>query len=100
MQHKPKKIQAQNLKKQHIIGVAASRIHSVVYTDFDLFTFGLNQGQLGYHQSDSNESCQITPRKVSMSMEIQQVVANVNLFLFFLKKNIYAEYGLISFIIG
>ncbi|KAG1467205.1 hypothetical protein G6F56_004539 [Rhizopus delemar] len=78
MQHKPKKIQAQNLKKQHIIGVAASRIHSVVYTDFDLFTFGLNQGQLGYHQSDSNESCQITPRKVSMSMEIQQVVANDN----------------------
>lgn len=77
MQLVPRKIQAQSLKKQPILGAAASRIHSVVYTTTDIFTFGLNQGQLGYHQPD-NEKCQIIPRKVSMSTEILQVVANVS----------------------
>ncbi|GAN04251.1 conserved hypothetical protein [Mucor ambiguus] len=75
MQLVPRKIQAQSLKKQPILGAAASRVHSVVYTTTDIFTFGLNQGQLGYHQPD-NESCQTSPRKVSMSTEIVQVVAN------------------------
>ncbi|KAG1380698.1 hypothetical protein G6F61_003828 [Rhizopus arrhizus] len=78
MQLTPKKIQAQSLKKQSIVGAAASRIHSVVYNAFDLFTFGLNQGQLGYYQSDNNESCQTTPRKISMPIEIKQVIANDN----------------------
>ncbi|KAF1799279.1 hypothetical protein FB192DRAFT_1286151 [Mucor lusitanicus] len=75
MQLVPRKIQAQSLKKQPILGAAASRVHSVVYTTTDIFTFGLNQGQLGYHQPD-NETCQMSPRKVSMSTEIVQVVAN------------------------
>ncbi|KAL9549463.1 hypothetical protein MBANPS3_005191 [Mucor bainieri] len=75
MQLVPRKIQAQSLKKQPILGAAASRVHSVVYTATDIFTFGLNQGQLGYHQPD-NETCQTSPRKVSMSTEIVQVVAN------------------------
>jgi hypothetical protein len=79
MQLTPKKIQAQSLKKQSIVGAAASRIHSVVYNAFDLFTFGLNQGQLGYYQSDNNESCQTTPRKISMPIEIKQVIANVKI---------------------
>ncbi|CAO3630504.1 unnamed protein product [Mucor hiemalis] len=74
MQLVPRKIQAQSLKKQPILGAAASRIHSVVYTSNDLFTFGYNQGQLGYHQPD-NEPCQHIPRKVSMSTKILQVVA-------------------------
>ncbi|RCI04480.1 hypothetical protein CU098_000354, partial [Rhizopus stolonifer] len=73
----PRKIQAQSLKKQPILGAAASRIHSVVFTLTDIFTFGLNQGQLGYHQPD-HDPCQTTPRKVSMSTEIVQVVANDN----------------------
>ncbi|KAI8640442.1 hypothetical protein BD408DRAFT_369912 [Parasitella parasitica] len=77
MQLVPRKIQAQSLKKQPIIGAAASRVHSVVYTATDIFTFGFNQGQLGYHQPD-NEKCQVVPRKVSMSTEIIQVVANDN----------------------
>ncbi|KAI8883128.1 hypothetical protein K501DRAFT_323634 [Backusella circina FSU 941] len=77
MQLVPRKIQAQNLKKQSILGVAASRIHSVVYTSTDIFTFGLNQGQLGYHQPDS-EQCQFIPRKVTISSEIVQVVVNDN----------------------
>ncbi|CEP14245.1 hypothetical protein [Parasitella parasitica] len=77
MQLVPRKIQAQSLKKQPILGAAASKVHSVVYTATDIFTFGLNQGQLGYHQPD-NERCQAVPRKVSMSTEITQVVANDN----------------------
>lgn len=77
MQLVPRKIQAQSLKKQPILGAAASRIHSVVYTSNDLFTFGYNQGQLGYHQPD-NEPCQHIPRKVSMSTKILQVVAIVS----------------------
>ncbi|KAI9344772.1 hypothetical protein BD770DRAFT_414187 [Pilaira anomala] len=80
MQLVPKKIQAQSLKKQPILGAAASRIHSVVYTATDLFTFGYNQGQLGYYQPDQNKPCQTSPRKVSsimiMSRKILQVVAN------------------------
>lgn len=43
----PRKIQAPSLKKQEIVGAAASTIHSVVYTQTDLFTFGYNKGQLG-----------------------------------------------------
>ena len=76
MQLVPRKIQAQSLKKQPILGTAASRVHTVVYTTSDIFTFGYNQGQLGYHQPDS-DSCQTVPRKVSMSTKILQVVANV-----------------------
>ncbi|KAI8971962.1 hypothetical protein BDF20DRAFT_915702 [Mycotypha africana] len=77
MQLVPRKIQAQTLKKQPIIGAAASRIHSVVYTRNDIFTWGYNQGQLGYHQPD-DEVNQISPRKVGMPTEILQVVANDN----------------------
>jgi hypothetical protein len=43
----PRKIQAPNMKKQPIIGVAASKVHSVAYTSTEIFTFGYNQGQLG-----------------------------------------------------
>ncbi|KAI8369101.1 hypothetical protein EDC96DRAFT_503859 [Choanephora cucurbitarum] len=73
----PRKIQAQSLKKQSILGAAASRVHSVVFTSTDIFTFGLNQGQLGYQQPD-NDTIQTSPRKVSMSTEIVQVIANDN----------------------
>ncbi|KAG2200296.1 hypothetical protein INT47_000289, partial [Mucor saturninus] len=78
MQALPRKIQAQSLKKQAIIGAAASTVHSVVYTSTDIFTFGKNGGQLGYFQPD-HETCQPTPRKVStLSSPILQVVANEN----------------------
>ncbi|KAI7898269.1 uncharacterized protein BX663DRAFT_538623 [Cokeromyces recurvatus] len=73
----PRKIQAQSLKKQPIFGAAASRIHSVVYTKNDIFTFGYNQGQLGYHQP-GDDQYQTIPRKISMTTEIVQVVANDN----------------------
>lgn len=99
MQLYPRKIQAPIMKKQAIIGVAASKVHSVAYTSTELFTFGYNQGQLGkykihmiyrneskklnsfcyigYHHQGNNRR-QATPRKVIHSSNILQVVATVS----------------------
>ncbi|KAG2222852.1 hypothetical protein INT45_000467, partial [Circinella minor] len=70
----PHKIQAPSLKKQKIVGAAASTIHSVVYTQTDLFTFGYNKGQLGYH-AVGDDVRQVNPRKVALNNKIKQVVA-------------------------
>jgi inhibitor of Bruton tyrosine kinase len=57
------------LKREHIIGVAASAIHSVAYTATSLFTFGKNEGQLGLMDSDSRSlEAQPIPRKVAASL--------------------------------
>ncbi|CAO3607959.1 unnamed protein product [Cunninghamella echinulata] len=74
-QYTPRKIQAQNLKRQPFIGVAASKVHSVAYTSNELFSFGYNQGQLGYHHL-GNDARQISPRKVTFGFKILQIVAN------------------------
>lgn len=63
-QFTPRKIFAPSIKKERIIGAAASSVHSAVYTETDLYTFGLNQGQLGYYAT-SGECDQVLPRKVS-----------------------------------
>ncbi|KAI8139555.1 hypothetical protein BJV82DRAFT_563737 [Fennellomyces sp. T-0311] len=70
----PRKIQAPSLKRQEIVGAAASTVHSVVYTETDLFTFGYNKGQLGYHAA-GDDIRQATPRKVALNSKIKQVVA-------------------------
>lgn len=57
------------LKRETVIGVAASRIHSVAYTSSSLFTFGKNEGQLGIMDSDARSlEVQTTPRKVAASL--------------------------------
>ncbi|KAI9682389.1 MAG: hypothetical protein M1817_000443 [Caeruleum heppii] len=57
------------LKRETVIGVAASSIHSVVYTSNSLFTFGKNEGQLGLVDSDARSlDMQMTPRKVAASL--------------------------------
>lgn len=57
------------LKKEIVIGVAASRIHSVVHTATSLYTFGKNEGQLGIVDSDARSlEYQTTPRKVAASL--------------------------------
>ena len=40
------------LKREIVIGTAASRIHSVVHTAYNLYTFGKNEGQLGLYDAD------------------------------------------------
>lgn len=57
------------LKRDVVIGISASRIHSVVHTTTSLYTFGKNEGQLGIVDSDARSlEMQITPRKIAASL--------------------------------
>ena len=57
------------LKRELVVGAAASRIHSVVHTASSLYTFGKNEGQLGLVDSDARSlAMQSTPRKVAASL--------------------------------
>lgn len=52
------------LKKEVIIGIAASGVHSVAHTTSALFTWGKNNGQLGLMDSDSRSlDAQTIPRR-------------------------------------
>ena len=58
-----------SLKRETVVGAAASRTHSVIHTANSLFTFGKNDGQLGLVDSDARSSTvQNTPRKVAASL--------------------------------
>lgn len=57
------------MKRETIVGVAASAIHSVAHTSSSLFTWGKNEGQLGLMDSDSRSlEIQAVPRKVAASL--------------------------------
>ena len=57
------------LKREAISGIAASRIHSVAFTNTALFTFGKNEGQLGIVDADARSlQCQTIPRRVAVSL--------------------------------
>lgn len=57
------------LKREFVLGAAASRIHSTVFTQTSLYTFGKNEGQLGLVDSDARSlTLQMTPRKVAASL--------------------------------
>ena len=57
------------LKREIVVGVAASRIHSAVFTSSSLYTFGKNEGQMGLVDSDARSLIsQTTPRKVGASL--------------------------------
>ncbi|RYO92369.1 hypothetical protein DL766_000337 [Monosporascus sp. MC13-8B] len=54
------------LKKDIVLGVAASAIHSVAHTGLSLFCWGKNVGQLGLMDADSRSlEVQPVPRKVA-----------------------------------
>jgi inhibitor of Bruton tyrosine kinase len=67
------------LKREIVLGVAASGIHSVAFTANSLYTWGKNEGQLGLMDSDSRSlEAQIVPRRVAASLftsSIQMVSA-------------------------
>ncbi|PWW80739.1 hypothetical protein C7212DRAFT_160795 [Tuber magnatum] len=70
------------LKREKVIGCAASRTHTALVTDNSLFTFGKNDGQLGVLDSSDARTLasQTTPRKVAAtfltaSSEIRDVAA-------------------------
>ncbi|RDA85744.1 hypothetical protein CP532_5954 [Ophiocordyceps camponoti-leonardi (nom. inval.)] len=57
------------LKKEVVIGVAASTIHSVAHTSSSLYCWGRNAGQLAVVDSDSRSlDLQQTPRRVAASL--------------------------------
>lgn len=57
------------IKREIVVGAAASRVHSVVHTASSMFTFGKNDGQLGLVDSDARSlRAQNTPRKVAASL--------------------------------
>lgn len=69
------------LKKEFVIGVAASAIHSVAHTSSSLYTWGKNEGQLGLMDSDSRSlEAQPIPRKVAASLFTSpiQMVSAIN----------------------
>lgn len=65
-----------SLKREAVLGAAASGVHSVVYTLTSLFTFGKNDGQLGLVDSDARSlAMQTTPRKVAASLFTSSISA-------------------------
>lgn len=64
------------LKRELIVGAAASSIHTVVHTASSLFTFGKNEGQLGLFDSDARSlAVQNTPRKVAASLFSSAIIS-------------------------
>ncbi|XP_045429286.1 inhibitor of Bruton tyrosine kinase isoform X6 [Pipistrellus kuhlii] len=58
-------MQAKYLKGRTIIGVAAGRFHTVLWTKEAVYTMGLNGGQLGYLLDPNGEKYVTAPRQVS-----------------------------------
>ncbi|KAK4145184.1 uncharacterized protein C8A04DRAFT_35909 [Dichotomopilus funicola] len=63
------------LKKEVVIGIAASSIHSVAHTGTSLYCWGKNVGQLALMDADSRSlEFQQTPRKVAASLFSSPIV--------------------------
>ncbi|XP_074510804.1 inhibitor of Bruton tyrosine kinase [Sebastes fasciatus] len=63
--HVPKQVFSKMLKGRTVIGVAAGRFHTVLWTREAVYTMGLNGGQLGYLLDPNGEKCVTAPRQVS-----------------------------------
>ncbi|KAM8870686.1 inhibitor of Bruton tyrosine kinase [Spinachia spinachia] len=63
--HVPKQVFSKALKGRTVIGVAAGRFHTVLWTREAVYTMGLNGGQLGYLLDPNGEKCVTAPRQVS-----------------------------------
>lgn len=63
--HVPKQVFSKTLKGRTVIGVAAGRFHTVLWTREAVYTIGLNGGQLGYLLDPNGEKCVTAPRQVS-----------------------------------
>ncbi|XP_025781760.1 inhibitor of Bruton tyrosine kinase [Puma concolor] len=61
----PRQMQAKYLKGRTVIGVAAGRFHTVLWTRDAVYTMGLNGGQLGYLPDPNGEKYVTAPRQVS-----------------------------------
>uniref|UniRef100_A0A671WF08 Inhibitor of Bruton tyrosine kinase n=1 Tax=Sparus aurata TaxID=8175 RepID=A0A671WF08_SPAAU len=61
----PPPVFSKTLKGRTVIGVAAGRFHTVLWTREAVYTMGLNGGQLGYLLDPNGEKCVTAPRQVS-----------------------------------
>ncbi|KAI5106425.1 inhibitor of Bruton tyrosine kinase, partial [Silurus meridionalis] len=61
----PKQMTSKCLKGKNVVGVAAGRFHTVLWTRDAVYTVGLNGGQLGYLLDPNGEKCVTVPRQVS-----------------------------------
>ncbi|KAK6539059.1 hypothetical protein TWF694_010604 [Orbilia ellipsospora] len=67
-----------NLRRERIIGAAASRNHSVVHTTTSIFVFGKNEGQLGLVDADSRTlESQTSPRRVASTAFSDQPISMI-----------------------
>ncbi|WFC95350.1 hypothetical protein MBRA1_001997 [Malassezia brasiliensis] len=63
------------LKREQVLGAAASRLHTAVYTAEGVYTWGTNTGQLGYDRHAA--PVQVQPRRVTaVSQPVVQVAAS------------------------
>ena len=84
VQRVPRKIIAP-LKRVDIIGIAASAYHSICFSAEDLYTWGLNRGQLGYPSADDGP-IQTVPKKVAtLPAPVEMVTAIDNATICLLK---------------
>jgi alpha-tubulin suppressor-like RCC1 family protein len=76
IQYSPKRV-VLNVAKLFVKGAAASKWHTVIHTETELYTFGFNYGQLGYERKGD---IQLGPRKVASIPPglIMQVAASDN----------------------
>ncbi|OAG44656.1 hypothetical protein AYO21_01146 [Fonsecaea monophora] len=66
------------IKKEVIIGAAASAIHSAIYTASAMYTFGKNEGQLGLTDAEARSlEMQVLPRRVGVSV-LQSPIKSVS----------------------
>lgn len=61
------------LKREHILGAAAGKLHTAAFTSDSLYTWGTNTGQLGYDRSAT--PIQVVPRKVSLVTPSMSIVS-------------------------
>lgn len=89
-----------SIKRENIIGAAASSLHSVLITSLAAYTFGKNEGQLGLMDADARSlKLQTTPRRVGTSIiqsSIQMVSAIDRATAFLLENHevlVFTHYG-------
>ncbi|KAM9723342.1 inhibitor of Bruton tyrosine kinase [Menidia menidia] len=63
--HVPKQVYSKSLKGTTVIGVAAGRFHTVLWSSRAVYTMGLNGGQLGHTPNPNGEKRTTAPREVS-----------------------------------
>ncbi|KAG8444841.1 hypothetical protein GDO86_009844 [Hymenochirus boettgeri] len=61
----PRQVQAKTMKGKIVLGVAAGKFHTVMWTKDAVYTMGLNGGQLGYLLDPNGEKYVSCPRQVS-----------------------------------